>query len=77
MPSRLRQLAAGLAALQIVDAIASATPQISMAARLDHFGVPGVLWPGLPVIKVSTSVGLLVGPRRPWVGAIALPLLLR
>ena len=70
MQSRLRQLAAGLAVLQIVDAIASATPQMSMAARLDHLGVPGVLRPVLPVIKVSTSVGLLVGLRRPGVGAI-------
>lgn len=69
MQSRLRQLAAGLAVLQIVDAIASATPQMSMAARLDHLGVPGVLRPVLPVIKVSTSVGLLVGLRRPRVGA--------
>ena len=69
MQSRLRQLAAGLAVLQIVDAIASATPQMSMAARLDHLGVPGVLRPVLPVIKVSTSVGLLVGSRRPRVGA--------
>ena len=69
MQSRLRQLVAGLAVLQIVDAIASATPQMSMAARLDHLGVPGVLRPVLPVIKVSTSVGLLVGLRRPRVGA--------
>jgi hypothetical protein len=58
MPSRLRQLAAGIAVLQIVDAIASATPQMSMAARLDHLGVPGVLRPVLPVIKVSTSVAV-------------------
>jgi DoxX-like family len=70
MQSRLRQLAAGLAVLQIVDAIASATPQTSMTARLDHLGVPGVLRPVLPVIKISTSVGLLVGLRRPWVGAM-------
>jgi hypothetical protein len=69
-PTRLRHLAAGLAALQIIDAIASATPQISMAVRLDHLGVPGVLRPLLPVIKVSTSVGLLVGVKRPWVGAV-------
>ena len=70
MQSRLRQLAAGLAALHIVDAIASATPRMSMAARLDHLGVPRVLRPVLPVIKVSTSVGLLVGLRRPRVGAM-------
>jgi hypothetical protein len=69
MQSRLRQLAAGLAALQIVDAIASATPRMSMAARLDHLGVPRVLRPVLPVIKVSTSLGLLVGLRTPRVGA--------
>ena len=46
-------------------AIASATPQISMGARLDHLGVPRVLRSILPVIKVSTSVGLLVSLRRP------------
>ena len=71
MQSRLRQLAAGLAVLQIADAIASATPQMSMAGRLDHLGVPGVLRPALPMIKVSTSAGLLVGLRQPWVGAAA------
>jgi DoxX-like family len=70
MQSRLRQLAAGLAVLQIVDAIASATPQTSMTARLDHLGVPGVLRPVLPVIKLSTAVGLLAGLRRPRVGAM-------
>jgi hypothetical protein len=57
MASRLRQLAAGLAVLQIGDAIASATPQMSMAARLDHFGVPEVLRTALPAIKLSASVG--------------------
>ncbi|MGD0312119.1 MAG: DoxX family protein [Acidimicrobiales bacterium] len=71
MQSRLRQLAAGLAVLQIVGAIASATPQMSMGARLDHLGVPRVLRSMLPVIKVSTSVGLLVSLRRPRVGAAA------
>jgi hypothetical protein len=70
MPSRLRQLAIGLATLQIVDTIASATPQMSMAARLDHLCVPEIVRPVLPMIKVSTSVGLVAGLKRPWLGAV-------
>lgn len=68
--ARFRQLAGSLAVLQIADAIVSATPQMSMAARLDHLRVPEALRPLLPVIKVSTSLGLLVGMRRPRVGAL-------
>ena len=71
MHSRLRTLALGLAVVQIVDALASATPQMSMAARLDHLGFPHALLPLLPIIKVSTSVGLLVGLRWVPVGTVA------
>ena len=45
VPPRLRRLAVGLAVLQIADAIASAVPQLSMADRLDHLGVPETVRP--------------------------------
>ena len=41
-----------------------------MATRLDHLGVPDALRPLLPTIKVSTSVGLLVGLRWAPVGTV-------
>lgn len=71
MHSRLRTLAVGLAVVQIADTLASATPQMSTVARLDHLGFPHALLPLLPIIKVSTSVGLLVGLRWAPVGTVA------
>jgi hypothetical protein len=70
MPPRLRHLAAGLASLQIVETMASATPPMSMADRLDHLGLPERLRPVLPVIKIATSVGLVAGVGRPRIGAV-------
>ncbi len=70
MRSRLRTLAIGLVVVQIADALASATPQMSMAARLDHLGFPDALRPLLPTIKVSTSVGLLAGLRWTPLGTV-------
>jgi hypothetical protein len=70
MHSRLRTLAIGLVVVQIADALASATPQMSTAARLDHLGFPPALRPLLPTIKVSTSVGLLLGLRWHPVGTV-------
>jgi|HubBroStandDraft_6_1064221.scaffolds.fasta_scaffold900803_2 hypothetical protein len=70
MHSRLRSLAIGLVAVQIGDALASATPQMSTAARLDHLAFPRALRPLLLTIKIFTSVGLLVGLRRPPVGTV-------
>jgi hypothetical protein len=68
--SRLRTLSIGLVVVQIADALASATPQMSTAPRLDHLGFPRVLRPLLPTIKLSTSVGLLVGIRWVPVGTV-------
>jgi hypothetical protein len=70
MPFRFCQLVGALAVVQIVDAVVSAAPQTSMASRLDDLGVPEVLRPVLPLIKVSTSAGLLVGRRHHRVGAL-------
>jgi hypothetical protein len=70
MHPRLRTLAIGLVVVQIADALASA--QMS-TTRLDHVGFPHALRPLLPTIKVSTSVGLLVGLRWAPVGTVALP----
>ena len=70
MHSRLRTVVIGLVLVQIADTLASATPQMSMATRLDHLGVPDALRPLLPTIKVSTSVGLLVGLRWAPVGTV-------
>jgi len=71
MRARLRTLPIALVIVQIADALASATPQMSMAARLDHLGFPDALRPLLPTIKVSTSVGLLVGLRWAPIGTVA------
>jgi hypothetical protein len=67
MHPRLQTLAIGLVVVQIVDALASA--QMS-TTRLDHLGFPHALRPLLLTIKISTSVGLLVGLRRPPVGTV-------
>ncbi len=70
MHSRLRTLTIGVVVAQIADALASATPQMSMAARLDHLGFPAALRPLLPTIKISTSVALLVGLKWAPVGTV-------
>jgi hypothetical protein len=68
MHPRLRTLAIGLVVVQIADALASARMSTT---RLDHVGFPHALRPLLPTIKVSTSVGLLVGLRWAPVGTVA------
>jgi hypothetical protein len=70
MHSRIRTLTIGLVVVQIADALACATP-LKTTARLDHLGFPYALRPLLPTIKVSTSVGLLVGMRWAPVGTVA------
>jgi len=71
MRSPHRHLVAGLAVLQIADSIASTNPRMSAMARLDHLGLPEALRPVVPLIKVSTSIGLLAGLRRPHLGLAA------
>lgn len=60
-----------MAVVQIADFIASTTPQMSVMARLDHLRLPEALRPVVPLIKVSTSIGLVVGLRKPYVGMAA------
>jgi hypothetical protein len=59
-----------MAGLQIIEVIASATTPTTRA-RLDRLGVPSWIRSGLPAIKITMSAGLLVGLRRPRVGAAA------
>ena len=70
MPDRIEQLAAGLAAFQVVDAVGGMIPRRFVEAHLDHLGVPNVLRPALPVIKLTTAAGLLAGVRMPRIGAV-------
>lgn len=68
---RTRQLAVALAAVQALDTLGNAVvPRRYVKAHLDHLGVPDALRPALPMIKVATSAGLLVGIRMPRVGAL-------
>jgi DoxX-like protein len=69
VPDRTNQLVVGLAAFQVVDALAGLIPRRLVAAHLDHLGVPNALRPALPVIKVTTAAGLLVGRNVPRIGA--------
>src|SRR5438445_9050963 len=70
MSDRTRQLAVGLALFQVLDAIANAIPRRYVAAHLDHLGVPYPLRPALPVIKLTSSAGLLIGLEMPRLGAL-------
>lgn len=66
-----KHLAVGLAAVQVADAIANAIiPRRHVKAHLDRLGVPDNVQRALPVIKVTTSAGLLVGTKMPRVGAL-------
>jgi len=68
---RRKQLVVGLAAVQVVDTIGNAIlPRRYIKAHLDHLGVPDSLQRILPVIKLTTSAGLLVGIEMPWLGVL-------
>ena len=69
VPDRTKQLVVRLAAFQIVDAVAGLIPRRLVAAHLDHLGVPNYLRQALPVIKLTTSAGLLAGVKEPRIGA--------
>ena len=63
---RLVRVALGVAAAQVVDAIAGELdPRPLVQSHLDHLGVPRALRPALAFIKVTASVGLIVGLRWP------------
>ena len=70
VPDRSKRLAVGLAIFQVVDAVANAIPRRYVEAHLDHLGVPRNLRPALPVIKVTSTVGLLLGLEIPRLGAV-------
>lgn len=59
-----------LAAFQVVDVVGNAIPRQFVKRHLDHLGVPEYLRPLLPVIKLSSSAGLLLGLRFPRLGAV-------
>jgi hypothetical protein len=67
---RGRQLALAVAGFQVLDAIGNAIPRQFVKRHLDHLGVPEYLRPLLPVIKLSSSAGLLVGLKAPRLGAL-------
>ncbi|MCU1450753.1 MAG: hypothetical protein JWP02_2923 [Acidimicrobiales bacterium] len=67
---RTRQLAVGLAVVQVLDAVANEIPRKYVKAHLDHLGVPAYLRPVLTPIKMSTAAGLLLGLDRPRLGAL-------
>jgi len=67
---RKRQLALAVAGFQILDTIANAIPRKFVKRHLDHLGVPEYLRPLLPVIKLSSSAGLVLGLKLPRLGAV-------
>jgi len=69
VPDRIERLVVGLAAFQVLDALAGLIPRRFVTAHLDHLGVPNYLRPALPVIKLTTSAGLLLGLKMPRIGA--------
>lgn len=60
-----------MAGLQLTEVIASATTPSATRARLNRLGVPPWVRPALPVIKITLAAGLLVGLRKPRIGAAA------
>lgn len=67
---RSRQLAVALAGFQVLDVIGNAIPRQFVKQHLDHLGVPEYLRPMLPVIKLSSSAGLLLGLKLPRLGVL-------
>ena len=66
---RRKQLVIALAGFQVLDVIGNAIPRQFVKRHLDHLGVPEYLRPMLPVIKLSSSAGLLLGLKLPRLGA--------
>jgi DoxX-like family len=71
VPDRTKRLVVGLAIFQIVDVIANTIPRRYVEAHLDHLGVPRNLRPVLPVIKVTSTFGLLLGLKKSRLGVVA------
>jgi hypothetical protein len=60
----------GLAGFQALDAVACAIPNRFITQDLDRLGFPADLRPVLPIIKGASAVGLIVGVKRPRLGAL-------
>jgi hypothetical protein len=69
-PARARQLVLAVAGFQVLDAVGNAIPRQFVKRHLDHLGVPTYLRPLLPVIKLSSSAGLVIGLKLPRLGAV-------
>ena len=70
-PNWERRLPVWLAVSQLLDAAANAAlPSDYIERHLDHLGVPGAIRHVLPVIKVTSSLGLVAGLRHRRIGAL-------
>jgi hypothetical protein len=65
---RRGRLVLGLAAVQLADAAFNAVADEWVKDDLDHLGFPKDLRAIFPIIKTASSVGLLIGLRRPRLG---------
>jgi hypothetical protein len=65
-----RRTLQGLIAVQAFDAVICAIPIQAVRADLDRLGVPDSIRPVIPTVKALSTVGLLVGLRRPRVGRV-------
>lgn len=71
MARQAQYLAVGLGAVQLLDAAGNAlAPRRRVDAHLNHLGLSHRLRPLLPLIKVGSSLGLIVGLYRPRLGAV-------
>lgn len=59
-----------MAWVQVLDAIGNEIPRELVRRHLDHLGVPPRLRPALPLIKVASTAGLLLGLRSGRVAAV-------
>src|SRR5687768_3591904 len=64
MHDRTKQIALGLAAVQVVDSIGNEIPRKFVHAHLNHLGVPPRLRPLLSPIKVGSALALVAGIDR-------------
>ena len=72
MSRRMRRVVLVLAAAQVADAIGnSLAPRATVAAHLDHLGVPGGFRPLLSPIKLAGAAGLVIGLKVPRLGVAA------
>lgn len=65
LESARRKVAVALAVLQGADLVATRVSDRYGDAHLEHLGVPLVLWPVLPAIKLAAVAALLGSARQP------------